>query len=696
MSRKQPLQRVRNIGIMAHIDAGKTTTTERILYYTGKSHKLGEVHEGTAIMDYMTQEQERGITITSAATTCEWAEHTINIIDTPGHVDFTVEVERSLRVLDGAITVLDGVAGVEPQTETVWEQANRYHVPRIIFVNKLDRVGAEIDANIDALIDRLEATPLQCQHPIGAESEFRGVVDLIERECILWNDDSLGADYERSSLEEWGDEELTEECELRRELMLDSLAELDEEFTEITLMGEPNTQEIRAALRRVTLSMKATPVFCGSAFKNKGVQTLLDAVITYLPSPLDVPMVQGLEIRGKQLTENTTTRQADDDAPLSALVFKIVSDSYGLLSFVRVYSGTLESGKAFFNANKGKRERINKLLRMHANQREEINVAYAGDIVAVVGFKEAATGDTLCDDKQRLLLENIEFPIPVMRVAIEPKTTADQDKLSNALSRLALEDPSFQVLTDPETGQTLIAGMGELHLEVLVRRLSDDYNVAANVGKMRVAYRETVSHEGQAEGLFERPATTGKGQFGHCVTKVEPADNGDGFSFENRESASSIEPFLQVIQQSVESVYQSGCFAGYPMVDLKVTLLSARFHDSDSSEAEYQVAAVQAFREACNAASPILLEPFMKLEVTLPEDEDMGSVIGDINSRRGEISGFTPRAKSQVVSALVPLEEMMGYATRLRTITHGRGRSTMSFEKYAPAGPDVVKNILGY
>ena len=696
MTRKTPLNRVRNIGIMAHIDAGKTTTTERILYYTGKSHKLGEVHEGTAVMDYMAQEQERGITITSAATTCEWAEHTINIIDTPGHVDFTVEVERSLRVLDGAITVLDGVAGVEPQTETVWEQANRYHVPRIIFVNKLDRIGAEIDSNIDALIDRLEATPLQCQHPIGTEADFKGVVDLIDLECIMWNDDSLGADYIRSPLKDWDDEELIEECELRRELMLDKLADLDEEFAEQMLSGEPSSTEVRAALRRVTLELKASPVFCGSAFKNKGVQTLLDAVINYLPSPIDVPEVEGLEIRGKQLTENHTTRPASDEAPLSALVFKIVSDSYGLLSFVRIYSGMLEAGKAFFNANKGKRERINKLLRMHANQREEISVAYAGDIVAVVGFKEAATGDTLCDDGQRLLLENIEFPTPVMRVAIEPKTTADQDKLSNALDRLALEDPSFQVLTDRETGQTLIAGMGELHLEVLVRRLADDYNVAANVGKMRVAYRETVSSEGQAEGLFERPATTGKGQFGHCVIRVEPSVNGAGFSFENLERSEKLSPYIEVIKTSVESVYQSGCFAGYPMVDLKATLVSARFDESDSSEAGYQIAAVQAFREACNAASPILLEPFMSLEVTLPEDEDMGSVIGDINSRRGEISGFTPRFKSQVVSATVPLEEMMGYATRLRTITHGRGRYTMSFEKYAPAGPEVVKNILGY
>ena len=696
MASKRPLSLVRNIGIMAHIDAGKTTTTERILYYTGKSHKLGEVHEGTAVMDYMAQEQERGITITSAATTCEWAEHTINIIDTPGHVDFTVEVERSLRVLDGAIAVLDGVAGVEPQTETVWEQANRYQVPRIIFVNKLDRVGANIDANIDALIDRLDATTVQIQHPIGEESEFRGVVDLIEQECIIWNDDSLGAEYQRCALDELGDEELSEECELRRELMLDALTEHDEQLAEVMLERSPSPGEIREAIRRLTLSLKICPVLCGSAFKNKGVQTLLDSVIHYLPSPLDVPPVQGLEIRGKTVMEHSVTRKASDDEPLSALVFKIVSDSYGLLSFVRIYSGTLESGKAFFNANKGKRERINRLLRMHANQREEISVAHAGDIVAVVGFKEATTGDTLCDDKQRILLENIEFPVPVMRVAIEPKTTADQDKLDQALNRLALEDPSFQVLTDQETGQTLIAGMGELHLEVLVRRLADDYNVVANVGKMRVAYRETISDQGEAEGLFERAATTGKGQFGHCRLRVEPGELGSGFAFNNQEDHEGVAPYLPVIEQSVHSVYQSGCFAGYPMVDIVVTLLEARLHDTDSTEAGYQVAAAQAFRTACNEANPILLEPFMRLEVILPEDEDMGSVIGDLNGRRGEISGFTPRPKSQAVSALVPLEKMMGYATKLRTITHGRGRYTMTFERYAAAGPEVVQNILGY
>ena len=700
MTRTHPLHLTRNIGIMAHIDAGKTTTTERILYYTGKSHKIGEVHEGTAVMDYMVQEQERGITITSAATTCEWAEHVINIIDTPGHVDFTIEVERSLRVLDGAITVLDGVAGVEPQTETVWEQADRYNVPRVIFVNKMDRVGAEIDQNIEALIDRLDATPLQVQHPIGAEQDFIGVVDLIDLECTVWSenseDETLGASFRKVSLSDWEDEELIEEAEMRRELLLESISELDDDFVEIA--DEASPAQIRSALRRITIALKGVPVLCGSAFKNKGVQSLLDAVISYLPSPLDVPAVEGFQLKGKTLTETLTRREADDEAPFSALIFKITSDSYGLLSYLRVYSGTMASGKAVFNATTGKRERIGRLLRMHANQREEVEQCHTGEIVVAVGLKGVTTGDTLCDDSERLLLEKIVFPEPVMRVAIEPKTTADQEKLNVALDRLALEDPSFQVLTDSETGQTLIAGMGELHLEVLVRRLADDFNVRANVGKMRVAYRETITTDGRAEGLFERSSSaSNKGQFGHCILGVSPAERGVGLIFAVSHEASTIpDSFIQAVQGSVESVYSSGCYAGYPMVDIKVELISARLHDSDSTEAGYQVAAASAYRKACNLARPTLLEPFMRLEVTLPEDEDMGSVIGDINGRRGEISGFTPRAKSQVLTALAPLEQMMGYATKLRTITHGRGRYTMSFERYAPVAPEVVKMMIGY
>jgi elongation factor G len=692
MARLSPLNKVRNIGIMAHIDAGKTTTTERILYYTGKSYKIGEVHEGTAVMDYMAQEQERGITITSAATTCEWAEHTINIIDTPGHVDFTIEVERSLRVLDGAITVLDGVAGVEPQTETVWEQANRYHVPRLIFVNKLDRIGADIDANIEAVIDRLGATTLQLQHPIGSESEFRGLVDLITNECLVWDDDSLGAEFSRSPLDEWDDEELQEEAELRRELMLDTLRELYPE-----LADEPSVDELRAAVRSVTCDHKAVPVFCGSAFKNKGVQSLLDAVVYYLPSPIDVPAVEGFEVRNKTVLEKRVSREASDEAPVSALAFKIVSDSYGLLAYLRVYSGELRSGEVLFNTTKGKRERINRLMRMHADAREEIEVAYAGDIVAVVGPKDVSTGDTLCADSDRLLLEKIEFPEPVMRVAIEPKAAADQDKLSQALDRLALEDPSFQVLTDSETGQTLISGMGELHLEVLVRRLSDDFNVKANVGKMRVAYRETITAEGQGDSTFERSSTTGKGQYGHCRLRVSAAERGAGLSLSHSAlSAELPEAMIEAMRASVESVYSSGCVAGYPMVDVNVELLEAKLHDTDGTEAGYQVAAAMAFREACNAAAPTLLEPFMKLEVILPEDEDIGNIIGDINGRRGEISGVTFRGKSQVVGALVPLEQMMGYATKMRTMTHGRGRYTMTFDRYAQVSPEVAKMMIGY
>jgi elongation factor G len=696
MARLSSLQRTRNIGIMAHIDAGKTTTTERILYYTGKSHRIGEVHEGTAIMDYMAQEQERGITITSAATTCEWAEHTINIIDTPGHVDFTIEVERSLRVLDGAVAVLDGVAGVEPQTETVWEQADRYKVPRIVFVNKMDRMGAEIDSNIEALIDRLEVNPLQIQHPIGSESDFVGVVDLVRLQCLVWNDDSLGSTYTVTPLSDWDDEELVEEAEMRHELLLEALSDLDDEFA--SQMDQATTEHIIAALRRVTIELKAVPVLCGSAFKNKGIQSLLDAVIQLLPSPLEIPAIEGVSIEGKTTTDKLIVCPADDEAPFAALIFKITSDSYGLLSYLRVYSGTLKSGKTVYNANTGKRERIGRLLRMHANQRQEVDMCHAGEIIAAVGLKGITTGDTLCDDKSRVLLERIVFPDPVMRVAIEPRTTADQEKLNQALDRLALEDPSFQVLIDPETGQTLIAGMGELHLEVLVRRLKDDFNVAANVGKMRVAYRETIISEGQASGRFERPASaSNKGQFGHCILKVKPNPRGEGFHFESALSNDQLSSsFVEAIHKSIESVYQSGCYAGYPMVDVQVTLVDAQTHETDSTEAAYQVAASMAYREACQAASPILLEPFMNLEVTLPENEDMGSVMGDINSRRGEVSGFTPRAKSQVVNALVPLEQMMGYATKLRTITHGRGRYTMTFDKYAPVAPEITKLILGY
>jgi len=693
MARKNPLNLVRNIGIMAHIDAGKTTTSERILFYTGKSYKLGEVHEGTAVMDYMAQEQERGITITSAATTCEWKGHHINLIDTPGHVDFTIEVERSLRVLDGAVAVLDAAEGVEPQTETVWEQANRYQVPRIVFVNKMDKIGADLDMCINALRSRLEANPIQIHYPVYKDGAFTGVIDLISQKQIVWDEESLGFEYQETEID--GDQDLIDEIALHHEVLVDSIMEHDDQLAELGYQAD--VEQVRAALRRTTIALKTIPVLCGSAFKNKGVQSVLDAVIHYLPSPLDVPAVEGFEIKNQEVTDHKAYRKPDDEEPLSALVFKIQSDTYGILSYLRIYSGSLTSGTAVFNATKNKRERIGRLLKMHANQREEITEAFAGDIVAVVGLKDVAMGDTLCDDRNRILLEKINFPVPVVRVAIEPKTTADQDKLTQALERLALEDPSFNVLVDKETGQTLIAGMGELHLEVLVRRLYDDFNVQANVGKMRVAYRETVMGEGKAEGKFERPSVVGKGQYGHCMLRVKSGTRGDGLIFKNTLPLSNplLPQYIKSIELGVQSIYQSGCFAGYPMVDVVVELIDATTHESDSTEAAYQIAASMAFRSACQLASPMLLEPFMKLEVILPEDGDMGTVMGDINARRGEVTGFTPKHKDQVVNALVPLEQMMGYANKLRTITHGRGRYSMTFEKYAPVSAEVFKNIVG-
>jgi len=694
MARKTSLNQIRNIGVMAHIDAGKTTTSERILFYTGKSYKLGEVHEGTAVMDYMAQEQERGITITSAATSCEWKGYTINLIDTPGHVDFTIEVERSLRVLDGAVAVLDGAEGVEPQTETVWEQANHYRVPRIVFVNKMDKIGADLNMCISALRERLDANPIQIHYPLFRDHAFCGVIDLISMKQIEWDEESLGVEYTESEIT--GDDDFKEELSLYHDVLVDSMMEIDEELA--TIGYSASADEIRAALRRATIALKAVPVLCGSAFKNKGVQCILNAVIDYLPAPIDIPAIEGFEFKNQSVTENKIARHASDDEPFSALVFKLQSDTYGILSYLRIYSGTLTSGITIFNATKNKRERIGRLLKMHANQREDISEAYAGDIVAVVGLKEVSTGDTLCDERNRILLEKINFPVPVVRVAIEPKTTADQDKLTQALDRLALEDPSFHVLVDKETGQTLIAGMGELHLEVLVRRLYDDFNVQANVGKMRVAYRETITAEGKGEGKFERPSTVGKGQYGHCWLSLSPAERGAGLIFKNRLPAGHPLPltFVKSIELGVQSIYQSGCFAGYPMVDVEASLIDATMHESDSVETAYQIAASMAFRAACQNASPMLLEPFMKLEVILPEDGDMGTVMGDINARRGEVNGFTPKHKTQVVSALVPLEQMMGYANKLRTITHGRGRYTMTFEKYAPVSPDVFKNIVGY
>ena len=677
---------------MAHIDAGKTTTTERILFYTGRSHKLGEVHEGTAIMDWMEQEQERGITITSAATTCSWLDCQVNIIDTPGHVDFTIEVERSLRVLDGAVAVLDGVAGVEPQTETVWRQADHYRVPRLVFANKMDRVGADFDRCVEMLQSRLGAHPLVVQRPIGLGESFIGVIDLVKMKRVLWHDESLGAEYSVQDLE--GDE--LEEAEMHREALLDALSIHDDSLLETMLEGGPvTTQQVVAALRHVTINNLGIPVLCGSAFKNKGIQPLLDAVVSYLPSPLDVPPVVAHLVEGKEMSEETVARPPEDNAPFAALAFKIMSDAYvGHLTFLRVYSGSLESGKVVHNPRLGKRERVGRLLRMHANQREEIPACYAGDIVAAVGLKGVVTGDTLCADEDRVFLERIVFPEPVIRIAIEPKTKADEDKLTVALDRLAIEDPSFRVVADRETGQTLIAGMGELHLEIIVDRLMREFRVEANVGKPQVSYRETVTREGEGEGRFVRQAG-GKGQYGHCNLRVEPGERGSGFSFR-----SEVEPgqvpriYWPAVEAGARSGYESGVLAGYPMADVVAVLVSGSFDEADSSETAFKVAGGMAFRAACEAAGPQVLEPVMAVEVVVP-DEHLGDVIGDINSRGGEIKKVESRGISQSVGAAVPLDRMVGYSTDLRSATQGRGTYTMQFSHYAPVPPATFERLVG-
>ncbi|MFN3202314.1 MAG: elongation factor G [Bradymonadia bacterium] len=691
MARSTPIHMIRNIGIMAHIDAGKTTTTERILYYTGRSHKIGEVHDGTATMDWMPQEQERGITITSAATRCEWGVDdqgfVINIIDTPGHVDFTVEVERSLRVLDGAITVLDGVAGVEPQTETVWRQADRYGVPRMVFVNKLDRVGASFHRCVEMVQERLGAEVLTLQLPIGSENDFVGVVDLLSEQVIIWQEESLGAKFDIGPIPD----DLLEVVAPAREALLDALSAHDDELLELLIEGEtPSVEQLHAVVRRLTLEAKAVPVLCGSAFKNKGIQPLLDAVVRYLPSPIDVPPVVGLEVGG----DKEITRKASDDEPLSALVFKIMTDQYmGQLAYFRIYSGVIETGTAVLNASRGKRERVGRLLRMHAKDREEIQSASAGDIVAAVGLKLVTTGDTLCDQKHPLQLERMEFPEPVINIAIEPKTKADSDKLSTALGKLAAEDPSFKVNTDPETGQTLIAGMGELHLEIIVDRLLREFKVAANVGRPQVAYRETITGQAAGEGKFIRQ-TGGKGQYGHCWLRVKPAERGEGFLFTNSITGGVVpKEYIPSIEAGAKAAFEAGILAGYPMVDVSVEVYDGSFHDVDSSEAAFKVAGSMAFRAACQDASPVLLEPVMSAEILVPEDF-VGDVIGDINSRRGNVKDMELRHQTQVVSAEVPLAEMFGYATRLRSVTQGRGTYTMQFSHYAPA-PQSVAGAYG-
>ena len=689
MPRKFTLEKTRNIGIMAHIDAGKTTTTERILYYTGKSHKMGEVHEGAATMDWMEQEQERGITITSAATTCEWADHRINIIDTPGHVDFTVEVERSLRVLDGAVALFDSVAGVEPQSETVWRQADKYAVPRIAYINKMDRIGADFDRGVQTMIDRLGAHPVPIQLPIGAESDFLGVIDLVAMKAIVYKDD-LGKDV---SVEEIPGE-LLEDAQLAREHLLEEVSHYDDGLVELILEEkEIPTPVLVEAIRKATLSSQLTPVLCGSSFKNKGVQPLLDAVIAYLPSPLDVPPVVGLEpVRGEE--DREATRHADDSEPFAALAFKIMADPYvGKLTYFRVYSGKLEAGSRVLNVSSGRTERIGRILMMHANEREDVTEVYSGDIAAAVGIKQVVTGDTLAAPDKPIKLEAITFDDPVISVAIEPKTKSDQEKMSVALGRLAEEDPTFQVRTNEESGQTEISGMGELHLEVLVDRMMREYKVDANVGRPQVSYRETV--RGTAEKVEGRHVrqTGGSGQYGIVYINLEPAP-GEGFDFVNKIKGGSIPiEFIPAIEKGVEEALANGVRAGYPVVDVRVTLVDGKFHDTDSSEIAFKIAGSLAFKEAARRAKPVLLEPIFSVEVVVPE-EYMGDVIGDLNRRRGRVNGMEPRGNAQVVSAHVPLSEMFGYATDVRTMSQGRATYTMQFDKYEEVPPNIAEKVV--
>jgi elongation factor G len=691
MARSFSLENTRNIGIMAHIDAGKTTTTERILYYTGRTHKMGEVHEGAAVMDWMEQEQERGITITSAATACEWNDHRINIIDTPGHVDFTVEVERSLRVLDGAIAVFDSVAGVEPQSETVWRQADKYQVPRIAYINKMDRTGADFAAAVETIRDRLGANAIPIQLPIGQEAELKGVVDLVANKALVWKDD-LGTEFEVEEVPA----DMAEAVAAARTEMIEACADYDDAMMEAYLNDEEIPEEqIIAALHKATLDITVTPVLCGSSFKNKGVQPLLDAIVSLLPSPLEVPPVEGVEPAKKGEEEGTeATRPAEDDAPFSALAFKVMSDPYvGKLTYFRVYSGKLQAGGRVLNASTGKTERIGRLLLMHANTREEIEECYAGDILAGVGLKATGTGDTLCAPDAPIVLEQIEFPDPVIAVAIEPKTKSDQEKLGESLARLAEEDPTFQIESDEETGQTVIHGMGELHLEVIVDRLLREFNVDANVGKPQVAYRETIRDAAnKVEGKFVRQ-TGGRGQYGHVVINIAP-EPGEGFSFDNQIKGGSIpSEYIPAVAQGIEEALGSGVKAGYPMVDVKVELIDGSFHDVDSSEMAFKIAGSMALQEAARKAKPVLLEPVMAVEVVTPEDF-LGDVIGDLSRRRGKVQGQDQRGNALAVQAFVPLGEMFGYATDLRSSTQGRATYTMQFERYEEVPSNIAEEIV--
>ena len=686
--KRVPLEMVRNIGIMAHIDAGKTTTTERILYYTGRTHKIGEVHDGTATMDWMEQEKERGITITSACTTCFWREHRINIIDTPGHVDFTVEVERALRVLDGGVVVFCAVGGVEPQSETVWRQADKYRVPRIAFINKMDRVGADFFNVVEMMEERLGANPCPIQIPLGSEAHFQGVIDLVHMRAVVWEEETLGARFHYAPIPE----EYLDMAREYRDRLLEKISDVDEGIMEKYLMeGEISPQEILGALRKGTLDLTFVPVLCGSAFKNKGVQPLLDAIVDLLPSPLDIPPIKGLNPD----TREEEVRRTDPKEPFAALAFKVMVDPFvGQLVFFRVYSGRLESGDTVYNPVRRRKERIGRILRMHANKREEITAVEAGDIAAAVGLKYTLTGDTLCHPAHPIILEAMEFPEPVISVAIEPKTRADQDKLGMALARLAQEDPSFKVKVDEETGETIISGMGELHLEIIVDRLRREFGVEANVGKPQVAYRETIRRKAKAEGRYVKQ-TGGRGQYGVVFLELEPLEPGSGFLFEDKIVGGAIpKEYIPAVEKGVREAAETGVLAGYPMVDLKVTLYDGSYHEVDSSEMAFKIAASMAFKEAVNRAQPLLLEPIMKVEVVVPE-EYMGEVIGDLNSRRGRIQGIDERKNAKVITALVPLAEMFGYATTLRSLTQGRGTYTMQFSHYEEVPSNVVQEVIG-
>jgi len=678
---------MRNIGIAAHIDAGKTTTTERILYYTGRSHKIGEVHEGTATMDWMEQEQERGITITSAATTCSWRDMQINIIDTPGHVDFTAEVERSLRVLDGAVAVFDAVAGVQPQSETVWRQGDKYRVPRICFINKMDRVGADFYRAVDTIVDRLKARPVPIQIPVGAEDQFKGVIDLVEMKAVLWRDETLGAKFDIVDIPA----DLLEKAKSYREQMIEAVSEFDDVLFEKFINGEAlSTDEIRAGIRKATIALKIFPVICGSAFKNKGVQTMLDAVVDYLPSPVDIPPVHGTDIDDKT---KILTRTASDDEPFSALIFKIMTDPYsGQLAFFRVYSGKMSAGESIYNVAKGRKERVGRLMRMHANKREDIQEIMAGDICAAVGLKTITTGDTICDENAPIILEKIDFPTPVIQLAVEPKTKADQEKMGMAIAKLAQEDPTFRVATDPETGQTILSGMGELHLEIIVDRMMREFSVEANVGKPQVAYRETIRGTAEVDYTHKKQSG-GRGQYARTKLKVEP-DPGKGFEFVNEIKGGNIpKEFIPAIEKGVVEALEGGIMAGYPMVDVKVTVVDGAFHDVDSSEMAFKICSSICIKEACHKAKSVLLEPVMAVEVVVP-DEYMGPVNGDLISRRGQLEGTEIQGTTQIIKASVPLSEMFGYATELRSRTQGRGSFTMHFSRYEEVPKNISEEIV--